>query len=352
MYHPFYLKGLRELCTKYDVFLIADEVAVGFGRTGKMFAVQHAKITPDFMVLSKGLTAGYLPLSCVMLTQKIYNAFYCEYNNGLTSFLHSHSYTGNPLACSSALASLKYLKKYNILKTNKQKIRFISSQLKRFESINIVTNIRQTGMIGAFDIKGYDTKQRITLEVYQYCLKYGVLLRPLGNTIYFMPPYIINEKQLKKIFDVAYEAINMIKDNFPQHKKQINIMGSEVVQGFECKPKVLDKNKPIMHYKTLAYVCVDKRCSLASTQDKVKDLRQIVKDLNLDKGQNRIKISRSMCQGACRYRQVMQINDTQNNIWLKHIHKFTKKQLEELFLSLSLNKSLDDFPKIDMKVYD
>lgn len=142
--------------------------------------------------------------------------------------------------------------------------------------------------------------------------------------------------------------------------KKINIMGSEVVDGFECKPKNLDPNKPIMHYKTLIYVCEDERCAKASGKDKAKELRDILKDINLETGKNRIKISRSMCQGACRFRQVMQINEntkangyeSNNGIWLKHTHRYTKQQYEELFIALSLNKGLEKFPSIDMKVYD
>jgi adenosylmethionine-8-amino-7-oxononanoate aminotransferase len=213
MYHPDYITGLRKLCTKYDILLIADEVAVGFGRTGKLFACEHSGITPDFMVLSKGLTAGYLPLSVVMLTQNIYDAFYCNYDiQGTKSFLHSHSYTGNPLSCTAALASLEYLDKYDIINKNQEKIEFIKEQLKRFENLSNVTNIRQTGMVGALDLKGYKPEQRIGLEVYKFALSKGILLRPLGNVIYFMTPYIITIEQLKEIFDVAYEAIEKIKD--------------------------------------------------------------------------------------------------------------------------------------------
>jgi len=212
MYHPDYITGLRELCTKYDILLIADEVAVGFGRTGKLFACEHSGITPDFMVLSKGLTAGYLPLSVVMLTQNIYDAFYCDYDiQGTKSFLHSHSYTGNPLSCTAALASLEYLEKYDIINENQKKIEFIKEQLKRFENLSNVTNIRQTGMVSALDLKGYKPEQRIGLEVYKYALSKGVLLRPLGNVIYFMTPYIITNEQLEKIFDVAHEAIEKIR---------------------------------------------------------------------------------------------------------------------------------------------
>jgi len=208
MYHKSYLSGLRELCTKYDVLLIADEVAVGFGRTGKLFACEHSQITPDFMVLSKGLTAGYLPLSIVMLKQKIYDIFYCDYDTkGAKSFLHSHSYTGNPLACSAALGSLAYLKKYKIIEQNQIKIKYIKQQLKRLKQFNNIINIRQTGMICAFDISGFQPQDRIGLKVYQEALKKGVLLRPLGNVIYFMPPYVITKKEIKRVFDVICKII-------------------------------------------------------------------------------------------------------------------------------------------------
>ena len=141
--------------------------------------------------------------------------------------------------------------------------------------------------------------------------------------------------------------------------KKINLMGSEVKDGFECKPIKLDPNKPIMHYKTLIYICEDERCKKASKTNRAKELREIVKELGLETGKNRIKISRSLCQGACRFRQVMQINENtlkngfekNNGIWLKHTHKYTKQDLEKLFMSLSTNQTLDEFEKIEMKIY-
>jgi len=142
---------------------------------------------------------------------------------------------------------------------------------------------------------------------------------------------------------------------------KINIMGSEVADGYECKPKILDPNRPIMHYKTLIYVCSDERCSRASGDgvDRAKELREIVKELHLDRGESRIKISRSMCQGACRYRQVMQINENtdangylrNNGIWLKGTHRYTKDKYKRLFQKLSSNDSLDEFKQIDMKIF-
>ncbi len=139
-----------------------------------------------------------------------------------------------------------------------------------------------------------------------------------------------------------------------------NIMGSEVVEGFTCKPKKLEPNKPIMHYKTLIYVCEDERCKGAAKCDKAVELREIVKELGLHMGKHRIKISRNLCQGACRFRQVMQINENtqangcekNNGIWLKHTHKYSKDDYKKLFLALSNDEDLSDFKQIDMRVYE
>jgi len=210
MYSPKYLKGARELTKKYNVHLIADEIMTGFGRTGTMFACEQADIAPDFMLLSKGLTGGYLPLSVVLTTNEIYKAFYCDYNEH-KAFLHSHSYTGNPLACSAALATLDIFEKEHIIKNNIKKINYITEKLEKFQKLEIVENIRQTGMVAALTIKRYKASDRVGLEIYKYALKNGVLLRPLGNTIYFMPPYIISYDELDIIFKVAYEAIDRLK---------------------------------------------------------------------------------------------------------------------------------------------
>jgi len=209
MYHPYYLTKARELTKKYNIHLIADEIMTGFGRTGTMFACEQANITPDFMTLSKGLTGGYLPLSVVITTDEIYSAFYCDYNEH-KAFLHSHSYTGNPLACSAALATLEIFEKDNIIEKNRELSSYISEKLKIFETLDKVENIRQKGMIAALDIKGYKPEDRIGLQVYTYGLQNGVILRPLGNTIYFMPPYIIKQEELDRVFDVAYNAISRL----------------------------------------------------------------------------------------------------------------------------------------------
>lgn len=211
MYHPSYISQARKLCDAYDIHLIADEIAVGFGRTGKMFACEHAGVSPDFMTLSKGLTGGYLPLSVVLTTQKVYDAFYCDYSE-FKAFLHSHSYTGNPLACAAANATLDIFEQESILEKNQEKIAFMALCLERFKNAPNVQSIRQTGMIAAVELKEYPIDFRVNLKVFTYALKQGVLLRPLGNVVYFMPPYVITCKEIERMMDVAYEAIVSLND--------------------------------------------------------------------------------------------------------------------------------------------
>jgi len=206
MYHQDYLVGARKLTQQYNVHLIADEIMTGFGRTGKMFACEYADISPDFMTLSKGLTGGYLPLSVVMTTEDVYNAFYCDYNEH-KAFLHSHSYTGNPLACAAALATLEIFENNDILGENSQKCNYILKELEKFKGLPNVKEIRQQGMVTAIELQGYDVKERIGLRIYEYALTQGVLLRPLGHIIYFMPPYIITYEEIDKMIGVAYEGI-------------------------------------------------------------------------------------------------------------------------------------------------
>jgi adenosylmethionine-8-amino-7-oxononanoate aminotransferase len=209
MYGANYISELKKLCEKYEVFMIADEIAVGFGRTGTMFACEQAGVTPDFLCLSKGITGGYLPLSVVMTSDEIYSAFYCDYSEG-KSFLDSHSYTGNALACTAANATLDLFKKEHVIETNKVKIDILSALLKRFADLPNVKEVRQRGFIAAVELAGYAPEKRIGLEIYKYALAHGVLLRPLGNVVYFMPPYIVTEEQLIEMTDVAYEAIKRV----------------------------------------------------------------------------------------------------------------------------------------------
>ncbi|HHD77718.1 MAG TPA: adenosylmethionine--8-amino-7-oxononanoate transaminase [Campylobacteraceae bacterium] len=209
MYGPEYIRNLRELCDAYGIFLIADEIAVGFGRTGTMFACEQADIVPDFLCLSKGITGGYLPLSVVMTSDEVYSAFYCDYSEG-KSFLDSHSYTGNALACMAANATLDIFENEHILDSNRVKIDILSALLQRFEDLPNVLEVRQRGFIAAVELKGYDPSERIGLQIYRYALSHGVLLRPLGHVVYFMPPYVVTEEELVKMTDVAYEAIKSL----------------------------------------------------------------------------------------------------------------------------------------------
>jgi adenosylmethionine-8-amino-7-oxononanoate aminotransferase len=209
MYHPLYITQAKKVCEKHGVHLIADEIMVGFGRTGTMFACEQANVTPDFMTLSKGLTGGYLPLAVVMTTNEVYGAFYCDYNEH-KAFLHSHSYTGNPLACSAALATLELFEASDVIGENRKKSAYILNKLEKFKTLSNVKEVRQTGMITAIELKGYTAEERIGLKVYQYGLDNGVLLRPLGHIVYFMPPYIITYEQIDKMIDTAYEAISRL----------------------------------------------------------------------------------------------------------------------------------------------
>ena len=209
MYHPLYITQAKKVCEKHGVHLIADEIMVGFGRTGTMFACEQANVTPDFMTLSKGLTGGYLPLAVVMTTNEVYSAFYCDYNEH-KAFLHSHSYTGNPLACSAALATLELFEASDVIGENRKKSAYILNKLEKFKILSNVKEVRQTGMITAIELKGYTAEERIGLKVYQYGLDNGVLLRPLGHIVYFMPPYIITYEQIDKMIDTAYEAISRL----------------------------------------------------------------------------------------------------------------------------------------------
>ena len=209
MYHSEFLVRVRKICDKYDVHFIADEVMVGFGRTGKLFACEHANVTPDFIVLSKGLTGGYLPLSVVLTSNEIYAKFYCDYGE-YKAFLHSHSYTGNALACAAANATLDIFENDNVIQNNEKRALYMAKKLKAFEKLENVKEIRQTGMVCAVELKGYTAEERIGLKVYNYGLEHGVLLRPLGHIVYFMPPYIITNEEIDTMMDVALEAIKSL----------------------------------------------------------------------------------------------------------------------------------------------
>ncbi len=206
MHSPLFIKIVRDLSFEFGIFLIVDEVAVGFGRTGTMFAYEQANIKPDFLVLSKALSGGYLPISVVMTTNEIYNSFYCDYLE-FKSFLHSHSYSGNPIACACANATIDILLKDKILEKNLSKIEYIKKLSQKFKELQNVKEIRQCGMILAIELINYDIKDRVNLTIFQFALKNGLLIRPLGNVIYFMPPYIIKKREIKKSIDIIYSSI-------------------------------------------------------------------------------------------------------------------------------------------------
>ncbi len=213
MYHPAYLTGLRALCDEFEVHLIADEIAVGFGRTGTLFACEQGNITPDFLCLSKGLTSGYLPLSAVLTHESIYQAFYADYTS-LRAFLHSHSFTGNPLGCTAALASLSLFGEEDILQQNRQLAETMQQATAHFAQHPHVAEVRQHGMILAIEMIqdkqqgiAYDWRERRGLRVYEYALSQGALLRPLANVVYFMPPYVITPEQIQWLAEVAWQGI-------------------------------------------------------------------------------------------------------------------------------------------------
>ena len=215
MYHPVYLKLLREACNHYGVHLIADEIAVGFGRTGSMFACEQAGISPDFMCLSKGLTGGYLPLATVLTTATVYESFYDNYDT-LKAFLHSHSYTGNALGCRAALATLDIFRDDEVIQRNAGLATAMQQATASFSEHPHVAEVRQQGMILAIEMvkdksnrTPYPWQERRGLTVYRHGLENGVLLRPLGNVVYFMPPYIISEAQIKQVADVAWQGIQL-----------------------------------------------------------------------------------------------------------------------------------------------
>jgi len=215
MYDPVYLQLLREACDRHEVHLIADEVAVGFGRTGTMFACEQAGIRPDLMCLSKGLTAGYLPLSAVLATEPIYAAFYDEYVK-LNAFLHSHSFTGNPLACSAALACLDIFRTDRVLERNRALSAHLGERARTLADHPHVAEVRQHGMIVAAELvqdkaarQPYPWQQRRGLTIYRHALSRGVLLRPVGSAVYFMPPYVVTPEEIDLMVEVAREGIEL-----------------------------------------------------------------------------------------------------------------------------------------------
>jgi adenosylmethionine-8-amino-7-oxononanoate aminotransferase len=215
MYHPVYLELLRAACDRYGIHLIADEIAVGFGRTGTMFACEPAGIAPDILCLSKGLTGGYLPLSAVLTGDAVFQAFYDEYSSQ-RAFLHSHSYTGNPLACTAALATLDIFAEDRVIERNRELGAYLGTRARELAELPHVAEIRQTGMIAAVELapngdrtRAYDWRERRGLRVYRHGLEHEALLRPIGNVVYFMPPYVIEPAQIDALVATARDGIRL-----------------------------------------------------------------------------------------------------------------------------------------------
>jgi len=216
MYDARYLTLLREACDRHQVHLIADEIAVGFGRTGTLFACEQAGITPDFLCLSKGLTGGYLPLSVVLTGEQVYAAFYDEYRS-LRAFLHSHSYTGNPLACAAALATLDLFGREPVLERNRVLAARMAARSAPLADHRHVADVRQCGMILAIETVQHKAsrtpwpwEERRGLRANRHALQRGVLLRPLGGVIYCMPPYVLSDAECDLMIDVAAECVEII----------------------------------------------------------------------------------------------------------------------------------------------
>lgn len=204
MYHPLYLQRAREICSRYQVHLIADEIAVGFGRTGTFFACEQANIVPDFLCLAKGLSGGYLPLSVTMTTDEIYSIFYHEKSS--RTFLHSHSHTGNALACRAALATLDLFEQYNVIQTNRYKADYLNKMALPLAKHAKVKHFRHCGMIWAFEFETEDPE--FSIKFFQAALKQQLLLRPLDKTVYFMPPYIIDEQEMELLVTGTLKILN------------------------------------------------------------------------------------------------------------------------------------------------
>lgn len=215
IYPPVYLKKLRLACDKYNIHLIADEIATGYGRTGTMFACDHAEIAPDIMCLSKGLTGGYMPMALAVTTQNLYDAFYADYSEG-KAFMHSHTYSGNPLACSAAIAVLDILQQEDILaKAQENAVYFHQLVKAKLDHHPFAGEVRSIGLINAIELvadkqtkQGFPSKKRYGYQIYKKALSKGLLLRPLGDVLYFNPPLIIEKNDMNFAVDTCLSCVN------------------------------------------------------------------------------------------------------------------------------------------------
>jgi adenosylmethionine-8-amino-7-oxononanoate aminotransferase len=208
-----FLRGVRKLCDQYEVLMIADEVAVGFGRTGKMFACEHENVQPDLMCVAKGITGGYLPLAATFATQKIYDAFIGDPWEGKT-FYHGHTYTGNPLACAAALASLDLFEKNNLMVEVQRKSKIVAELLAPLKQLPHVGEIRQKGLMVGIELvedkearKSFDSRLRTGAAVCQKIRGHGIILRPLGDVIVMMPPLAMSERHLQNLAHAVEEEL-------------------------------------------------------------------------------------------------------------------------------------------------
>jgi len=213
MHDPVYLQRVRELCDAHGAFMIADEIATGFGRTGTMFACEQAGVMPDLLCLSKGLTGGFLPLAAVLATQTLYDAFLDDSRE--RAFLHSHSYTGNPLACAAALATLDIFRDEDVIARNRGTAAVMGTLAAPFADHPHVADVRQAGMVVAFELSRdgnrrtpFNPALRLGLHAYNAALKRGVVLRPLGDVLYWMPPYCVDDEQLELLAHTTLAAID------------------------------------------------------------------------------------------------------------------------------------------------
>jgi adenosylmethionine---8-amino-7-oxononanoate aminotransferase len=218
VYPKGYLSGIRKLCKKYNVLMVVDEVAMGFGRTGMMFACDHENIKPDIMVVAKGITGGYLPVAATLTTQKIFNAFLGE-NESLKTFYHGHTYTGNPLGCAAAIASIDLFKKERTIKKLQPRIKFLTEKLKMFKHLRYVGDIRQCGFLTAIELvkdrrtkKDFQMSEKIGIKVINEARKLGLIIRPLGNVIVIMPPLCISMVDLARMLDIIYYSIKKVTE--------------------------------------------------------------------------------------------------------------------------------------------
>jgi adenosylmethionine-8-amino-7-oxononanoate aminotransferase len=215
-----YLKRMSEICRKNGLLLIFDEVATGFGRTGKMFACDHAGVTPDILCLAKGITGGYLPLAATLVTEEIFSAFLGEYQEFKT-FFHGHTYTGNPLGCAAAIANIELFEREDIIERMQPKIAYLQRRLhEEFIVLPHVSDVRQWGFMVGIELvedkdnrKNYPVERRIGHKVILEARKRSVLIRPLADTIILMPPLSITDDELRLLLDIVHDSIRAVTEN-------------------------------------------------------------------------------------------------------------------------------------------